>query len=411
MPLFRQHFFFFLFILFLSDKSVWSQSLASVGSWAYQLDAIQADKIASNKTFDLIVMDYSADGTAEKAFSRDEILQIKNSGKIAVAYISIGEAEEYRFYWKSDWKKNPPAWLGPENPNWPGNYKVRFWNAEWQKIVFAYVDTILSRGFDGIYCDIIDAYYYWREENPEQPLADSLMVQFLASIRQHISENHSGSFFIIPQNGEAIIEEDHVSDNLRQVYWNTIDGIGVEDVFCPGDADEDNAFQPDTDRLVYLQKFVAHGKPVFSVEYLRNTDLIGRYVEAARTRHFVPYVSTRNLNHLFNGIRTAVRRCESPYPQNFALFQNYPNPFNPITRIEFEVPALQEGKKYGADLAVFDASGRKIATLTKGSFYPGEYNFTWNGRTTSGVRVPSGIYFYRLKIGSFSQIRRMLLLR
>ena len=46
----------------------------------------------------------------------EEIKKIKDSGKIPVAYISIGEAENYRFYWTDEWYNNPPEWLGKENP-------------------------------------------------------------------------------------------------------------------------------------------------------------------------------------------------------------------------------------------------------------------------------------------------------
>jgi cysteinyl-tRNA synthetase len=43
---------------------------------------------------------------------------------IALAYMSIGEAEEYRFYWQPEWAYAPPAWLGPENPDWQGRCEI-----------------------------------------------------------------------------------------------------------------------------------------------------------------------------------------------------------------------------------------------------------------------------------------------
>ncbi len=51
----------------------------------------------------------------------------------------------------------------PENPNWPGNYKVRYWDPEWQAIIFEYEDKILNAGFDGVYLNIIDAFEYWED--------------------------------------------------------------------------------------------------------------------------------------------------------------------------------------------------------------------------------------------------------
>jgi cysteinyl-tRNA synthetase, unknown class len=121
--------------------------------------------------FDLILMDYSYDGSAEAEFTRDEIAQLKGAlgGKL-LAYLSIGEAEEYRWYWDPAWDADhdgapdpgAPAWLDRENPDWPGNYKVRYWDAGWQAIVLKYVDRILAQGFDGVYLDLVDAYEYYQ---------------------------------------------------------------------------------------------------------------------------------------------------------------------------------------------------------------------------------------------------------
>ena len=64
------------------------------------------------------------------------------------------------FYWKEEWFMNAPSWMGEENPNWEGNYKVRYWDPQWKNLVFgnseSYLDKILSAGFNGVYLDIID---------------------------------------------------------------------------------------------------------------------------------------------------------------------------------------------------------------------------------------------------------------
>jgi cysteinyl-tRNA synthetase len=79
--------------------------------------------------------------------------------------MSVGEAEDYRYYWRSEWKKDPPGWLDEENPEWEGNYKVHYWDTEWHSILYrsegAYIDRILDAGFDGVYLDLIDAYEYY----------------------------------------------------------------------------------------------------------------------------------------------------------------------------------------------------------------------------------------------------------
>ncbi|NPA44475.1 MAG: hypothetical protein GXO49_02970, partial [Chlorobi bacterium] len=82
-------------------------------------------------------------------------------------YMSIGEAENYRYYWQEEWNTNKPEWLDKENPDWEGNYKVWYWNKDWQNIIYgndnSYLKKILDAGFDGVYLDIIDAFEYYEE--------------------------------------------------------------------------------------------------------------------------------------------------------------------------------------------------------------------------------------------------------
>ncbi|MCP4231664.1 MAG: hypothetical protein GY771_16155, partial [bacterium] len=112
--------------------------------------------------YDLVIIDAYYDDTILTP-AQINSLQEKPDGKRrkVLSYLSIGEAEDYRWYWTSDWSSGNPDWLGPENPNWPGNYKVRYWDPEWQAIIFEYEDKILDAGFDGVYLDIIDGYEYW----------------------------------------------------------------------------------------------------------------------------------------------------------------------------------------------------------------------------------------------------------
>ncbi len=112
--------------------------------------------------YDLVIMDLFFDGME---FTSDEISRIrmkKNGGtRMVIAYMSIGEAEDYRYYWDKSWKRGNPSWLDKENPKWKGNYKVHYWNPEWQAIVFDYLTRIINAGFDGVYLDIIDAFEYY----------------------------------------------------------------------------------------------------------------------------------------------------------------------------------------------------------------------------------------------------------
>ncbi len=149
-----------------------------VKEFAYQLQPTEGVSrqahlaaLAQSK-FDLIVIDYSFDGSDEQAYTNGEIASLKQSlgGKI-LAYLSIGEAENYRWFWQESWDENQdgkpdagaPDWLRNQNPDWPGNYKVQYWEPEWQAIIFQYLNKIIDAGFDGVYLDLIDAYEYFAQ--------------------------------------------------------------------------------------------------------------------------------------------------------------------------------------------------------------------------------------------------------
>lgn len=308
-------------------------NLNAVHTWAYQLQNINPSAIAADTSFKLVIIDYSTDGTDDMKFSSTQISDIKNFGKKAISYISIGEAEDYRTYWQSAWSSNPPAWLGVENPDWPGNYKVKYWDAQWQGTIFGYIDTIVAQGFDGIYLDIIDAYYYWQTTTPFQPDADSLMIDFVLKIRNHVNQQTgNNNFIIIPQNGEDIISGAHVNTNLRNQFFAAINAVGIEDIFFPGSNAMDNSYAPDTYRLNTLATFLQNQIPIFSIEYLSDNNKIDQYKSAASAYHFVACACTRNLDQLCSGISLGINKEET------IDLQVSPNPFSSNFFIKAAVP-------------------------------------------------------------------------
>ncbi|EAR02555.1 endo alpha-1,4 polygalactosaminidase [Maribacter sp. HTCC2170] len=121
----------------------------------------------SKSNHDALIIDlFANDGYV---FSAEDInlLKIKANGgkRQVICYMSIGEAEDYRYYWDADWKTNKPTWLDEENKNWAGNYKVKYWDTNWQKLIIgseeSYLDKILASDFDGVYLDIIDGFEYY----------------------------------------------------------------------------------------------------------------------------------------------------------------------------------------------------------------------------------------------------------
>ena len=102
-------------------------------------------------------------------------------------------------------------------------------------------------------------------------------------------------------------------------------------------------------------------------------------------------------------------------PTEFVLEQNYPNPFNPVTKIKFSIPNVTlslssraESRDEGSQvqLKVFDVLGKEITTLVNEEKPAGIYEAEFNA---SGLS--SGVYFYKLTSGNFSQSKKMILLR
>jgi len=138
--------------------------LINPGEFATKNEFIEAIK---DTDYDLALIDLF-DNDNESLLSEDvSSLKLKKNGasRLTIAYMSIGEAEDYRYYWQSEWETGSPEWLLEENPNWEGNYKVRYWDENWQKIIFgnddSYLKKIIDASFDGVYLDIIDAFEYF----------------------------------------------------------------------------------------------------------------------------------------------------------------------------------------------------------------------------------------------------------
>jgi len=241
-----------------NETSTETDTLSSIDNWLYQLQEIDVNAVGETG-FDLIVIDYSQDGDEETRFTRDEISALKDSpggSKIVLAYMSIGEAEDYRWYWQNAWDRDgdgtpdfgAPSWLGPSNPDWVGNYKVRYWEESWQSIIYgsadSYLDQIISSGFDGVYLDIID--------------------------------------------GEALADYSE--------YVQVVSGIGKEDTWYDDDTPQPDSYSQEV--IEYLNVFSQAGKLVLVVDYVTETDLIDSFYLLAESNGYVPYSTDRELDRI-----------------------------------------------------------------------------------------------------------------
>jgi cysteinyl-tRNA synthetase len=287
-------------------------------SWGYQLQHIDPARLAS-APYDVIVIDYSRDGSDGRALTAADVERLKfkpdGTRRVVLAYMSIGEAENYRYYWHAWWNDawgipNPvgkPAWRGQQNARWDGNYAVKFWEPGWQEIIVGdggYLDRILKAGFDGVWLDKVDSTEDSIAHGHSTARAD--MIAFVRRIAVKARAARPG-FLVFPQNGEALLAD--------AGYRELIDGFGREDLLYGEEQGGLRNRAESTRRSVErLKPLVAAGKPVLVVEYIFDRTAI----DAARVElagyGFVPHFADRKLNAMRIGDYASVEVATTERP-------------------------------------------------------------------------------------------------
>jgi uncharacterized protein (TIGR01370 family) len=295
-------------------------------SWSYRLqgaggDALGVEDIAALDA-GLVVTDYSRDGTDEGAFTPADVATMQGAGpdrKIVLAYISIGESEDFRAYWDESWtrdgsaggalRSDAPAWLGPLNPEWPDSRKVRYWDEDWHAIAIDWVETIAGQGFDGAYLDIVDAYYFWAHEvrdkdrEPGDPRSGSeaaaRMIDFIVELSA-VARAINPDFVLVQQNAPFLLNDlvydtggkPKPDDARIAALHEVVAGIALEDLYLRGGKDEDNRFRPDKATIKeVIEAYAGQGEFVLSVDYVRKPGLIEKYLARAEDDGFLPYAA------------------------------------------------------------------------------------------------------------------------
>jgi len=322
---------------FASSSLAGPMSLGDISYWAYQLQGISeagaVDALASSH-YDMLVLeptrtDWSSD---DKSFdTRGMVTRLKGSGasdgvhrKLIIAYIDIGEAEDWRWYWtwSKDWDcvGDPPAvWpdyiLTCDPDGWTGNYPVAYWDEDWKDVVItgqhqgsdperdydSVIDEVIKDGFDGIYLDWVegfenDAVVAAAQAAGKDPAVE--MIVFIQEMRDYAAVRDA-DFFIIQQNAAAL------SDGHAELF-TVIDAIAQEAIWYDGDAtdewdDPDGYDWPNEPSLVnyyigYLDGYLDVGVPVFDCEYALSYAATA-YANAI-DRGYVPYATRRSLSRL-----------------------------------------------------------------------------------------------------------------
>ena len=262
----------------------------SVSRWGCQYQGIKLDALARSD-LDLIVLDPIVDGERLR-IDADSPLRRKADGsrRLVLGYLSVGEAESYRPYWQAAWREAPPAWLGPENPRWPGSFAVRYWSAEWQDLLLGpdgALERMIAAGFDGVFLDRVDAYGDWPGMGQRGQRA---MVGLVGRIAERLRAR-TPKGLVVSQNAEPLLAD--------AGFRAAIDAVSKESLLynlrgsnLPNTPD-DVAWS-----LGYLQKAQAAGLPVLAIEYLDDPDLRAEAQDRLARLGFVPFFGRRLLDAL-----------------------------------------------------------------------------------------------------------------
>ncbi|GMQ93458.1 MAG: endo alpha-1,4 polygalactosaminidase [Acidimicrobiia bacterium] len=268
-----------------------SEESWDVGNFLYQLQRANAVRIGETE-FDLVVTTIDVAGS-----SPETVPALKTSPggeKTVLAYMSIGQAEDYRFYWDAAWKQNPPSWLDEGDENWRGDYWVRYWEPGWQHIIFgtpeSYLDKIIGLGFDGVYLDRVDTYQFYEERDGRTTAAQE-MVEFILAFTDYARQMRPG-FGVFPQNAEEL-------GLIFPEYLEEMTGVGIEDLYYGGIRDHEPTPAAWTDeREAVLATWVEAGKLVLTIDYSSKPDQISDAYARSIGNGFVPYVTDRSLGRI-----------------------------------------------------------------------------------------------------------------
>ncbi len=250
-----------------------NRPLSRAKSWHYQLQHVDLTRLGQVAA-DVIVIDYERSGVP---LTHEEVARLKvqpdGRPRIVLSYLSVGEAEEKRFYWTSSWTTQPetrPSWLKMPNCAWPGAWAVRFWEDGWKQILFrgerAYLRKIMQAGFDGVYLDRVDMFEDFPEIAKEQRNATQDMIDLVAELGQTAKADRP-NFIVVPNNGIGLL--------THRDFRRAIDGLGMEELlFSEKGTGVRNDPRKIKDSLSLLRKLQWDYKPVFTLEYLITQEAI-----------------------------------------------------------------------------------------------------------------------------------------
>ncbi len=297
-----------------------------INSWMYQIqdldDNLKIDDLAKTD-YDMLVVEAGhnfVDFSYDTAYLVSQLIQKENAeDRVLLAYIDIGEAEDYRTYWQSNWvaptasSVGSPSFLVTIDPDgWEGNYPVAYWHQDWKDIWLGsngIISQLANAGFHGVYLDWVEAYD--DDSVRAVALADGVnpeeeMMLFIEQIKA-AGRAIDPEFLVVAQNAPYLLDYD------AQRYSAVIDAIATEDTWFYGEGDaawnDANAGDLFGDerhfddystesRIRQNQLYLAMGIPVFTVDYCTSNVNASQVYRDSRNAGFIPLVTRVSLSEI-----------------------------------------------------------------------------------------------------------------
>ncbi len=319
-------------------KPARAQALADVREWLLllnnDLEPATVRRI-SDTDLDMVVVDYLPSQPHHANYPITETLAAlrrKPDGgrRLVLAYLNVGQAEDYRTYWQKNWRRGNPNWILMDDPDgWAGNFPVAYWRPEWQAIVRDLASKIAQAGFDGVYLDWVAGYQepiVQRRASRDRVDPQAEMTRLVQAVRIQ-ARQAAPDFLIIPQNPGPLA--------TNHSFQAAFDGVAQESIWmtwaagspgtegdCPvprtaseaqdpafiealprrcrqaRDSDSGSAmrFAGEEEHLPRLSSILKSGKPVFTVDYALDGAHRARIAERARLLGFKPFMGRKALN-------------------------------------------------------------------------------------------------------------------
>ncbi len=377
--------------------------LAEVDTWFYMINVnLEPEMVTQmvDSEYDMVVLDFIPSEANNTDYPMTDVIEQLHHApqpKLVIAYIDVGQAEDFRTYWQPGWGIGNPEWIVATDPDgWTGNYPVAYWADGWRDIWLGsdgYLQAILEAGFDGVYLDWVEAY---SDENivavAQQEEADPKqeMIWWVGDIAE-FTQTQNPDFIVIAQNAAELGAD---SD-----YLDIIDAIAQEQVWFDGSADNDppgdcplprteaevntEAYRaslspacqaqydefPDSTLHVSSQGYLYDltlardkGMKIFTIDYALEPENVAWIHETSRELGFVPFASNRALDQF---VAPYQAMAPAPAPEPNTVEGNWWQPAVDTTwqwhLLDLPIDTSIEAEMY--DIEMFDNDAETVANL------------------------------------------------